>query len=137
MSAYKEEGRLVAYCGLYCHRCDWYTGVIREAAGQLLGLMEKHDELAGIAKETGACDFEEFMRGLRWLSQAIICMGCRAGGGWPDCPIRRCCVEKGISFCYERADFPCPTLEKFPEFVRDLREIRDTGLEDWIKRKWE
>ena len=83
---------------------------------RLLDLVEEHTELKEIAESTRACNFEEFMKGLKWLSKATICMGCRADGGWPDCPIRKCCVARNVAFCYECPDFPCQTLEQYPLF---------------------
>jgi len=44
------------------------------------------------------------------------------------------------SFCFQCSDFPCETLNKHGLFgekcIRTLEEIRDEGLEDWIKKNY-
>ncbi|MBE0520243.1 DUF3795 domain-containing protein [Candidatus Bathyarchaeota archaeon] len=138
MSDYEKESELVAYCGIYCRLCDYFTGRIRDSARDLLGIVKKHGELKLFADTAKAFDFENFVKGLEWVSKEISpCVGgCRGGGGWRDCPMRKCCIERGIRFCYECNDFPCETL-KFPKRVDELNEIKKMGLESWIKQKLE
>lgn len=57
--------------------------------------------------------------------------------GVGDCPLRKCCVERGIRFCYECDDFPCEPLKRFPKRVEELKEIMEMQLENWVKRKLE
>ena len=141
MSIPAERKRFVGYCGDYCPTCDWHLGKIRNVAQQLLDLTEKHRELGYIAENWKTCNFEELLKGLDWLSKDVYCRGgcCRAGDGWSDCPIRKCCIEKGVDFCYECAKFPCQTLKEHPlfglEYIKCLEEIRDTGLEEWIGKQ--
>jgi len=139
MSDYEKESELIAYCGIYCRLCEYYTGRIRDSARHLLDIVKSHDELKLFADTAKAFDFENFVKGLEWISNEISpCVGgCRGGGGWGDCPLRRCCVEKGVRFCYECNDFPCETLKKFPKRVDELNEISNMGLEGWMKQKLE
>jgi len=139
MSDYEKESELIAYCGIYCRLCEYYTGRIRDSARHLLDIVKSHDELKLFADTAKAFDFENFVKGLEWISNEISpCVGgCRGGGGWGDCPLRRCCVEKGVRFCYECNDFPCETLKKFPKRVDELNEISKMGLEGWMKQKLE
>lgn len=135
MSNYEKERELVAYCGIYCRLCDYFTGRIRNSARNLLKIARKHSELKLFADASKAFDFENFVKGLEWISKEISpCVGsCRGGGGWEDCPFRKCCREKGLRFCYECSEFPCDVLEKYPRRVEELNEIKEMGLEDWIK----
>lgn len=136
MSNYEKERELVAYCGIYCRLCDYFTGRIRDSARNLLEIARKHSELKLFADASTAFDFENFVKGLEWISKEISpCVGsCRGGGGWEDCPFRKCCGEKGLRFCYECSEFPCDVLEKYPRHVEELNEIKEMGLEDWIKK---
>lgn len=137
MSDYEKESELVAYCGIYCRLCDYYTGRIRDSARNLLEIVKSHGELKLFADTAKAFDFENFVKGLEWISDEISpCVGgCRGGGGWGDCPLRKCCIEKGVKFCYECNDFSCETLKNFPKRVDELDEIKKIGLESWIKQK--
>jgi len=139
MSEYEKESELIAYCGIYCRLCDYFTGRIRDSAKDLLGIVKKHSELKLFADTAKAFDFENFVKGLEWVSKEFSpCVGgCRGGGGWRDCPIRKCCIERGVRFCYECNDFPCENLKKFPKRVDELNEIKKMGLESWIKQKLE
>jgi len=137
MSDYKKESELIAYCGIYCRLCDYFTGKIRNSARNLLSVVSTHSELKRFADTAKAFDFENFVKGLNWLSEeSSPCVGgCRGGWGWGDCPLRKCCVEKGVRFCYECVDFPCETLKRFPKRVEHLSQLKQEGLESWIKRK--
>lgn len=139
MSEYEKESELVAYCGIYCRLCDYYTGRIRDSANDLLEVVKSHGELKLFADTAKAFDFENFMKGLRWLCNEFSpCVGgCRGGGGWRACPLRKCCIEKDVKFCYKCNDFPCETLKNYPKRVDELNEIKETGLESWIKQKLE
>lgn len=139
MRQYEKEGELVAYCGIYCRLCDYYTGRIRDSVDNLLEIVKSHAELKLFADTTKAFDFENFVKGLEWLSNEISpCVGgCRGGGGWEDCPLRKCCIERGVKLCYECSEFPCETLKKFPKHVKELSEIKNMGLESWIRRRLE
>jgi hypothetical protein len=137
MSDYEKESELIAYCGIYCRLCDYFTGKIRDSARNLLSVVRTHSELKLFANTAKAFDFENFVKGLNWLSDGFSpCVGgCRGGGGWGDCPLRKCCAEKSVRFCYKCGDFPCETLKHFPKRVEQLDELKREGLESWIKRK--
>lgn len=139
MSEYGKESELIAYCGIYCRLCDYYTGKIRDSARDLLKIVKSHSELKLFADTAKAFDFENFVKGLEWISNEISpCVGgCRGGGGWSDCPLRKCCIEGGVRFCYECNDFPREALKNFPKRVDELNEIKKMGLENWIKQKLE
>jgi len=138
----KKEDKHVSYCGkYYCAFCDYFSGTIVEAARRLLRFAEKYGSLKLIANANNACDFDEFMRGLKWLaSQDSSCKGCRFGGGWSwwsDCPVRDCCIQRGVEFCFLCNEFPCeklkkePLLERKKAMIEANNQIRSVGLEGW------
>ena len=139
MSDYEKESELVAYCGIYCRLCDYFTGRIRNSARNLLDVVKSHGELKLFADTAKAFDFDNFVKGLEWISKEISpCVGgCKGGGGWEECPFRKCSIEKGLTFCYECSDFPCETLKKYPKHIQELNRIRKLGLEGWIRKKLE
>jgi hypothetical protein len=137
LSQYEKESGLVAYCGIYCRLCDYYTGRIRDSVKDLREVIENHPELKLFAETSKAFDFENFVEGVEWMSNEISpCVGgCKGGGGWSECPLRKCSIERGVTFCYECNDFPCETLENFPKRVDELNDIRKIELESWIRQK--
>ncbi len=127
------EKYLVGYCGYYCRKCDYYTGVLRDNARGMLNLVEKHGELEGIASSSGLnLDFRNFVKCLRWLSDIGLCLGCRAGDGWSACPVRKCVLEKGLDGCWVCKDFPCDKIKSFEAMVKSVKEIREKGLDRYI-----
>ena len=74
----------------------------------------------------------------------IRCDGCRSareGHHWsPECKILACCLdERGLDFCAQCSDFPCPIIEDFVEgvehharAVETLRKMKQTGVEIWL-----
>lgn len=139
----KKKYRYVSCCGkCYCALCDYYKGTIVKAARSLLQFVDRYGSLRLIANAQKAYDFDEFTKGLRWLSsQQNPCKGCRFGGGWSwwgDCPVRDCCLEKGIDFCYQCEEFPCkklreePLAERKKALIEANRQIRAIGIEAWM-----
>lgn len=124
--------------------CKYFNGTLVRAAKRLLILAGRSGSLSLIAKGSNACDFDEFMKGLRWLaSQELPCKGCRFEGGWswwPDCPVRDCVIEKGIEFCHQCRDFPCKKLKEGPllankwAIVETNNQIKSIGLERHIEK---
>jgi len=134
----------ISCCGSYdCALCDYHRGTIVEAARGFLAYAEKYGSLRLIAEYAGAYDFDEFMRGLRWIaSREEPCRGCRMGGGWswwPDCPVRDCVIEKGLDFCHQCGGFPCRRLRENPLLAHKNRiieaneKIMERGIGDWVK----
>ena len=126
------EKNLVGYCGIYCRKCDYYTGSLRDAARRLMAFVQRHGELRKLAEIEGM-EYDEFMRFLRWLSASELCLGCRAGGGWEECPIRRCAVEKGVEGCYACPEYPCILYEEHPQFKEFVETIKAVGLDKYVE----
>jgi len=141
----KRKYQYLSYCGnYYCALCAYHKGTIVKAAKNLLKLVERYGSLKLIANSSDACNFGEFLKGLRWLaSQERPCKGCRFGGGWswnPSCQIRICCTHKRLDFCFQCKDFPCqkltsePLLERKRAFIIANKQMKDKGIENWIKK---
>jgi len=141
----RRKYKFVSCCGkYYCAFCDYYKGTIVKAAKNLLAYAERYGSLKLIVNAQNACDFDEVMKGLRWLaSQDQPCKGCRFGGGWSwwsNCPVRDCCFQQGIDFCYECGDFPCrklkeePLLERKREMIEANNQLKALGIERWMQQ---
>lgn len=138
------ESEAVSYCGKYlCARCAYHRGLFVEPAKRLVELAQRYQSLRLIAGNIKTFDFDDFLKGLEWLaSQDKACKGCKLGGGWswwPDCPVRTCCAEKQLDFCYLCQDFPCeklttgPLKERLLQVIEANRQIQQHGLERWVQ----
>jgi len=87
-----KRDRLFAPCGLFCGVCPWYRA-------------QRDEKLA-----------KELAERLGLPVEAARCPGCRAVKGlapvmgWQVCETYDCATRKGLDFCYQCADFPCPKL---------------------------
>jgi len=85
------------------------------------------------------------IKGLEILSRSGCGSNCKGGSGWHDCPVRKCCINKNIDFCFECSVFPCEMWDKKGKLAKifnvtkkkRLLEIKEIGAEEWIKRQWE
>lgn len=134
----------VAYCGEYCRTCYWYTDALRRPAEQLLNLVKAHFEVAGWINYKGG-DSESTIKGLEILSKCACAFNCKGGGGWDDCPVRKCCIAKSIDFCFECSEFPCANWDEKGKHAnvfnktkkKRLQEMKEIRVEEWIKKQWE
>ena len=134
----------VGYCGNYCRACHWYTDALRKPATQLLDLVKKHFEVAEWINYKGG-NSTETIKGLDILSKSACTFNCKGGGGWSGCPVRKCCIAKGLNFCFECPEFPCERKwgekSEHPEaftadMIKRLQEIKKIGVEEWIEKQW-
>ncbi|HUX12983.1 MAG TPA: DUF3795 domain-containing protein [Spirochaetia bacterium] len=113
---------LTAPCGIDCFNCEVYeSNITPEVAARLSAAF-------GFSPEKAACP------------------GCRASGGcrlhWGNCDTLDCVKSRGVSFCYECADFPCPRLlpcaeaaDRYPHNLKvfNLSRIRNVGIDVWAR----
>jgi hypothetical protein len=133
----------VGYCGCYCRTCHWYSDAMRKPATQLLELVKANFEVAGWINEKGGSSAET-LKGLEILSKSACSFNCKGGSGWTGCPVRSCCVTKGIEFCFECSDFPCAKWDERGKFSnvfntskkKRLLEMKEIGAEEWVKQQW-
>jgi hypothetical protein len=141
----KSRSNEVGYCGNYCRTCHWYTDALRKPASQLSDLVRNHFEVALWINYKGGSS-QETVKGLRILSKCACAFNCKGGSGWDSCPVRKCCIGKGFDFCFECSEFPCERNwgEKSEHAniftagkIRRLKEMREIGVEEWIKKQWQ
>ncbi len=110
-----------------------------------MNLVKSHFEVAGWINYKGGSS-EETIKGLEILSKCACAFSCKGGGGWSGCPVRKCCIAKGVDFCFECSEFPCERnwgekSEHVNVFsadkVKRLRGMKEIGVEEWIKKQWE
>ena len=115
-----EKRKLTAPCGLDCFNCRFYE--------------------ANITPEMAAAFAQH--RGIP--PSRVACPGCRSAGGcrlnYEVCETLECANARGVEFCGECADFPCPKLqpvadgaERFPHNLKlyNLCRIKAVGFERW------
>jgi hypothetical protein len=141
----KKAYEYISCCGrYYCPLCDYFRGGKVQMAKNLLYYVERSGSLRLIAEGQNVCDYDEFVKGLKWLaSQDKSCKGCRFGGGWswwPDCPVRDCVIQKELDFCYQCSDFPCEKLKQDPllahkkAIIEANNQLKSTGIEKYAKQ---
>jgi hypothetical protein len=72
----------------------------------------------------------------------IACEGCRSPTLFSyciTCDIRKCVMEKGLTWCYECEEFPCSKLIDFQlkwqlPIIDNLRMIKEIGVDKWVKK---
>lgn len=82
------------------------------------------------------------------------CLGClsdKVAAGCDLCPngFRDCASSKGVTRCYECAEFPCGRLEDFSKrhivngichhakVIEDLESMKEMGLNEWVQGQTE
>jgi len=113
----KKEHEYISCCGrYYCSMCDYFRGGKVQMAKSLLYYVEKSGSLRLIAESQKACNYDEFVKGLKWLaSQDKPCKGCRFGGDWswwPDCPVRDCVIQKKVGLLLSMSRFSMQEVER-------------------------
>lgn len=116
------DKRLAAVCGLFCPACTLYIGTQEEPER-----LVRTAELMGRPVEDCKCDGCRSDRRL-WY--------CRT------CTLAACASRKGIEFCGECKEYPCPDLQRFQaerdhphraELWEAQARIREAGYETWYQ----
>lgn len=131
----KEE---VACCTLYCGLCASRRRIPQEASKLREMLKQEGYDLGYFDVPELHQIFGKFWEGLNLLAD-IPCRGCQGGGGYPDCPVRKCVREKQLLSCADCPEFPCQMLENFlknyPLFTADSRRLKEIGYEKWTREQ--
>ena len=125
-----KNENLVAPCGLYCGACSMY-----------LATQENNEQR--LAYGFGAGPMKLSLENLR-------CDGCLGGGRLPGhaqrCAIKECAAVKSKTLrCSDCTEFPCGRITDFnnsgmlhhAEVLSNLRQLRATGIKEWVKREEE
>lgn len=111
MNRYDKEKEMIAYRGLYCRTCDYYTDRIRSAAGNLLEIVGRRGEFRIFAEAARALDFDEFIKRLKWLAREPgPCIGGCRGGGAGRVPVTEVLRREGSRALFRvwRVPVQCP-----------------------------
>lgn len=145
----KRKTDLIAYCGLYCPECPAYTQSIASLAADLHKELKRNELgklsplLAKIPQFSAFKHYQKFSDLLGTMMKMVCKKPCRAGGGSPDCQIRKCVKDKGLDGCWQCGDFQkCKTLkllEKYGDvdktYLKNLRKIKRQGTAAFVKAK--
>ncbi len=109
------------YCGVYCGACT---------------IMK--------ANENNTVD----ILAEKWETEPehLRCDGCKSDVNYyhcADCRMKKCNIERGYENCSECDDFPCDIIREFNDdeyihhrvVIRDLNEIRETGVSIWLQKQ--
>lgn len=147
---YKDKsGNLVSFCGLYCADCPAYTQSIANLAADLHKELNRNKLekvaplLAKVPQFSAFKHYQKFDELLANMMKMKCVKPCRAGGGSPDCKIRKCVKDKALDGCWQCADFlKCKTLkllEKYGDvdktYLKNLRKIKKIGPAAFVKSK--
>ena len=143
----KKMEELIAYCGLYCGDCFGY----RQKAADLARDLRKELRQCHFDKLAEAMSEIPMFKQLEYYPQAYEMLGilvklrchkgCRSGGGPPFCNIRKCCINKEITGCWECSDFTtCQKLNFLKAghgdaHIKNLRKLKKSGLKEFVKGK--
>lgn len=138
----KERKELLAYCGSYCGDCLGYTGVIADAAGDFMMVLEKYkfDRTAKCVFPEELKNYDTFYEVLGFMTGLKCTQICRESeDSSTSCKVRNCCRERGFYACYECDDFEvCDKLMSFmgglhaDSCLKNLKAIKEMGLEAGI-----
>jgi hypothetical protein len=116
----KPKKEKAAVCGLFCPACTIY-----------IASHEDHQRLPALAKRYGVS------------AAAVSCDGCRSDQRYAycaTCHMFRCAAEKGIDFCGQCAQHPCPEMRQFQEqkphrleIFQAQARIAKVGYEQWFR----
>jgi len=134
---------LIAICGLYCGDCLRLRSRTADLAAELRAELaaSRFAEYAEVKKEfaPGFRDYPAFLEVLQGLIDLNCPSGCREGGcPGLDCPIRACCLDRGLGGCWECDDLDqCDRFGFLNPFHGDvvesnLRPIRELGPAAWL-----
>ncbi len=121
----REDGTLElrqdSFCGLNCGACPVGLANLRDDRGAL----------------------EEMARQWGRNPDDLVCGGCKGdvtAAFCSRCGMRLCAMGKGLDFCFQCGDYPCPEISAFRNdeaphhsvIFRNLRSIEEKGLAAWL-----
>jgi hypothetical protein len=138
-----ESDDSTSYCGLYCPGCEIHQGKVTERVEGLKRILTSY-KIGGrqdsLSEEEPAFKhydkFEQVLEGIKGTFGS--CVGCRNGGGIPDCKVRSCATDRGYQTCLDCIKMEsCSELKSRSWALPALRKIRDEGYASWLKTKRE
>lgn len=109
---YDDVLKHLSPCGLDCTRCvDYRIGRIRELSTMLRELLGNYDRVALLKSDNNPLfhGYPAFVGILEQFSEAS-CGGCRSDAVTcpVPCKVKSCHKGKGVDFCFQCEDYPCP-----------------------------
>ena len=115
----------VAPCGLKCGECGLGNGTVAENALNLKRDLEQYgvSQWAPLVPGGKDVDFVLLGKNLTWIGEMIGCPGCLRGGGNPECPIRLCSKERGMTSCGQCTDLKeCRKFDWLGDHGKNLKD---------------
>ena len=122
------EKKDLGYCGIDCRGfCIMGTGKMAEQARELGKNLEQFevehwkDQIE--IPEGERFDFRELKKGLEWVQKYTRCPGCKAGGGPPECDIRKCSKSRKLEGCWDCSEMKkCKKIDRVEGWDPRIRE---------------
>nr|MDO8098819.1 DUF3795 domain-containing protein [Candidatus Njordarchaeota archaeon] len=135
---FKNVENQIGPCGIWCGSCAAGNGATIELARRFEEQAKKYELERWAPKDF---DFKEFVKGLASLQKMPVCLGCKRGGGNPNCKIRECASSRKLENCGKcRQLVECKNFEslessnpKIKEVLRkDSRKNQKQLLTEWL-----
>jgi hypothetical protein len=139
-----SEKRLTSYCGLYCLDCipsnRCLFEILKSFENQLKKTkFEKYAKVKSVANLTFKkySDFQEVLTAIKNLECKAPC---RENGGFVDCKIRSCAINKNYEGCWECGSFKScellsPIKKIHPLLDNNLGLIKHKGVDNWSPQR--
>jgi hypothetical protein len=134
----------IGYCGLHCGGCLLRQGVEADLSPELWKL-KRQVEFHSHNEALAAIPYFQVMAGcpvcLETRENRLFMRcprSCRQGGGNPSCAIRLCCLQKGLSGCWQCPGFrDCLSLAALAPahgsaVARNLECLMEFGIEAFL-----
>lgn len=114
------DKKMAAVCGLFCEACTLY-----------IATQEDPPRLMALAARFGLSEDEVRCNGCRSDKRTTYCASCK---------MFACASRRGIDFCGECTEYPCPDLKQFQserphriELWDNLEQIKTLGCKKWLE----
>ncbi len=149
-----SEKDLTAFCGLYCEDCIRFQSQAASLAEKLLKALDQEGYGVYAAAKAGGdparikgveayAGYDQALALLEALVDGRCDSPCRLGGdGCSDnCPVKDCCLQRGLEGCWQcgdfnkcaKADFLEPISGTYPK--QNVCIIEKDGLDGWSARR--
>jgi len=136
-----DNENLLTYCGLYGGACARWCGYecFRGMSALLREWLDAQGFQHWMPTESSGFNYDDFRKGLEFFSDSnswLVCKQCCKGGdGRPDCPVRNCCIERGVEVCFDCDEFPCEKVSDNTEMLERAIEYKMLGKEEWLAQQ--
>ncbi len=138
------EKRLTSYCGLYCLDCIPSNKCLFKALEKFENQLNKAEFAKYAQIKSGSNKtlkkYTDFLDVLSAIKNLECKAPCRENGGFVDCEIRSCAMNKNYEGCWECASFKnckllVPIKKIHPALSYNLALIKNKGVERWSAKR--